>query len=301
MSAENIILASSGSSGSGPTELLLRRVIAGDAESVRLHLIPALERLGYLIVTEEPLMAQRAARGWAKALMSNDILDYQTKLIVGLKQMSPVVTRATFNYSIDHPFLTKGDRQTIGREADAIVALASVRASATCSACGADTTGDSRYCRLCGAPHASVAPAELEVMRLTAGARAGHQTIVMSLIALLGALIIPLIILMAKGAAGVYLASVLLLAVFAVPSVVGLLFGVRRLHRTLNPPEMRGAVEPSLARMPDPMLLNAPSSVNQIPAPGATTGEVLLRPAASSVTEGTTELLRLDERRSIKR
>lgn len=298
MSAANIILASSGSSGSGPTELLLRRVIAGDAESVRMHLIPALERLGYLIVTEEPLMAQRAARGWAKALMSNDILDYQTKLIVGLKQVSPVVTRATFNYSINHPFLTKGDRQTIGREADAIVSLASVRASATCSTCGADTTGDSRFCRLCGAPHASVAPAELEVMRLTAGGRAGHQTIVMSLIALLGALLIPLIILMAKGAAGVYVASVLL-AVFVMPSVVGLLFGVRRLHRTLNPPEMRGAPEASLAGMPDPVLLNAPSSVNQIPAPAATTGEVLLRPAANSVTEGTTELLRLEERRSI--
>ncbi|MBA3439944.1 MAG: zinc ribbon domain-containing protein [Pyrinomonadaceae bacterium] len=295
----NLLITSSGSGGGGPTDLLLRRVIAGDMESVRAHLIPALERMGYVIVTEDPPMAQREARGWAKALMSNDILDYSVKLIIGLKQMSPAVTRATFNYSVNHPFLTKGDRQTIGREADAIISLASVRASATCSACGADTTDDSRFCRLCGAPHASIAPTELEVVRLTAGARAGHQTIVTALIILLVGLLVPLVILVAKGAAAVNVA-LLLLAVFGVPGVTTLLFGVWRLHRTLNPPEMRSAVEQSLARVPDPVLLNAPSTVNQIPAPAATTGEMLLRPIPSSVTEGTTELLRLEERRSIK-
>ena len=290
----NLIMASSGGSGGGPTDLLLRRVIAGDMESVRAHLTPALERMGYVIVTEDPLMAQRVERGWARALMSNDILDYGVKLIVGLKQMSPAVVRATFNYSVQHPFLTRGDRQTIGREADAIVALASVRAAETCSACGADTTGDSRFCRLCGAPSAAMAPAELELMRLTAGARAEHQTIVMALITLLVAFLVPLIILATKGASGVLIAS-MLLAVFGLPGFVTLLMGVWRVHRTLNSPEMRGA-EQSLARVPGHVPLNTPSIVNQIPAPPtATTGEVLLRRAPSSVTEAPTELLRFEE------
>jgi hypothetical protein len=59
--------------------------------------------------------------------------------------------------------LTKGDRQTLAREAQAIAALATERgAISACPSCGTQVTDESNFCRRCGAPLELDLP-ELEV------------------------------------------------------------------------------------------------------------------------------------------
>lgn len=279
-----VIIASAGSSmGVTPTELHMRRVLVGDIEDVRERLAPALESLGYTVISDDPLQAHRAARGGAASYISNNILDYQLKLTIALKAANAGVTRATFLYSVMHPYLTKGDHQTIAREVDTIVALAAVRArEATCTACGADATGDSRFCRVCGAPLAGTAPAELEVMRLTAGARSAHQTIVTALIVFLCAL--PMLLISIFGTKeNALVTGFILFGVIALIAIVTFLFGIRRLHRTLNT---------DTAQAP-PLVL--PSNADAIPvnlhAQTRTPELASHTQTPFSITEGTTELL----------
>lgn len=278
-----VIIASAGSSmGVTATELHMRRVLVGDIEDVRARLAPALESLGYTVISDDPLQAHRSARNAATSYMSNNILDYQIKLTIALKAASAGVTRATFLYSVMHPYLTKGDHQTIAREADAVVALAAVRArEATCPACGADATGDSRFCRVCGAPFAGTAPAELEVMRLTAGARSAHQTIVTALIIFLCAL--PMLLISIFGTKeNAFITGFILFGLIALPAIITMMFGIRRLHRTLN----------SASQVP-PLAL--PASADAFPvnlhAQTRTPELAAHQHAPFSVTEGTTELL----------
>src|SRR5688572_21705407 len=163
-----------GSRGMSRTEHALRSVINDDAENVRRHLIQALDRLGYKVISEEPLYARRAARGGVAYYCSADILEYPIKLTVGLKRLSQSATLATFDYTVEHfgSVSFKGDQQTLRREAEAIIALATSGATTSvCAACGTGQTDDARFCRFCGAPNAGGAPAEVEVLRLTAGAR----------------------------------------------------------------------------------------------------------------------------------
>jgi hypothetical protein len=54
-----------GSHGMSHTEHALRSLLNSDIESVRRRLIVALERMGYEVISEEPLHARRRARGWA--------------------------------------------------------------------------------------------------------------------------------------------------------------------------------------------------------------------------------------------
>lgn len=278
-----VIIASAGSSmGVTPTELHLRRVLVGDTEDVRARLVPALESLGYTVISDDPVQAHRSARNAATSYMSNNILDYQLKLAIALKAASAGVTRATFIYSVMHPYLTKGDHQTIAREADAVVALAAVRArEATCPACGADAGGDSRFCRVCGAPFTGTAPAELEVMRLTAGARSAHQTIVTAVITFLCALPMLLISIFGTKANAVTM-GLILFGLIALPALITMMFGIRRLHRTLNTPAQTPPLALSAYTDALPVNLHAQTRTPELEAH---------RHAPFSVTEGTTELL----------
>src|SRR5215218_8576689 len=168
-----------------------RRVMAGDVEAVRARLVYALESLGYTVVSENPLQDRRAQQ---KNIVRADFTEHARKVAVGLRQGGSAATQATFDFAVTHGgCMTKGDLLTLEREADAFVALAQAPAvTGLCRSCGTENGGDARFCRLCGAPSATGAPAELEVLRLTAASRAGLQEIagglLIAVLALAGAL-----------------------------------------------------------------------------------------------------------------
>ncbi|HWW77424.1 MAG TPA: zinc-ribbon domain-containing protein, partial [Pyrinomonadaceae bacterium] len=147
-------------SGNGYTvaEHSARRVLAGDAESVRRRLVYALESLGYTVVSENPLQARRGSR---KDIVRADFTDHARKLAVGLRQGGAAATQVTFEFAVTHGGCsTKGDLLTLEREVDAILALAAEpHAAGLCRACGTENGADARFCRLCGAPNAAGAPA----------------------------------------------------------------------------------------------------------------------------------------------
>lgn len=185
------------------TEIYLKRVLACNIENARARLSVALERLGYDVLEEEPaLHARRAARGWGTWYGSADVLDYPMILVVRLKSGGEHSTQATFNYTIKHPWLLDGDKDVLTREAEAVVALATTRATDNvCSVCGTEATDDSRFCRRCGAPMTSE-QTELDVLRMAADARAGHTSVVTGTIlslAAAAAALVAWIVFAAKG------------------------------------------------------------------------------------------------------
>ena len=252
------------------------QVMVGEIESLRPRLMAALEKLDYQVLNEQPLYARRAARGGAKWGCSIEPLEYPTKLNVSLKKLNAVATLVTFSYEIKHlSVLSGGDKQTLEREAEAITALAAQRATLTaCAACGTEVTDDSRFCRRCGAPLTKEL-AELEVLRLTAGTRAGHQRLVMSLLILLATLLISLALFGGNTAKSVRAAWVIL-SIGSVLAFLMLLWGMWRTHRTLNPPQAKET-----------------SALAEAPRPLSATSYLELPPTSAqpSVTEGTTELL----------
>src|SRR5215510_11599848 len=129
------------------------RIVAGDPESLRARLADALEQMGYRVLNENPIQSRRGASGLAKSGCSQDILDFRRSLDIGLKSAGPNTTRVTFAYTVKgvySGYITKGDRSTLTREAEAIVALAQSRAALSyCTACGADGAGGTRFCRQC--------------------------------------------------------------------------------------------------------------------------------------------------------
>ena len=176
------------------------RIVAGDAESLRARLAGALEQMGYHVLNENPIQARRGASGLARSGCSQDILDYRRSLDIGLKSAGANSTRVTFAYTVkgvSSGYLTKGDRNTLTREAEAIVSLAQSRATLSyCPACGADGAGGTRFCRQCGAPVAASDPPELDLLRLTADANASYKTIVAGAIFILVGLLAPMLIFM---------------------------------------------------------------------------------------------------------
>ena len=270
-----------GTSGISHTKHALRSVLSGDIESGRLRLTRALERLGYQVISEDPLYARRSARRWAVYYCSFDILDYPRKLKIGLKALSPNATLATFDYAVDHfgAFSSQGDRQTLRLEAEAIIALATQNATITlCTACGTNQPDDSRFCRVCGAPNVGGEPAELEVLRLTAGARGGHHLISAAVIWAIAPLIAALLGIIFLGANGGRFTAALLLA--QVANLIILFFVLNASRKTLNPGLSQQQVPPaSLSQLHvtrEPAVLSAsPASL----------------PEQKYVTEGTTELL----------
>ncbi|HET6890704.1 MAG TPA: zinc ribbon domain-containing protein [Pyrinomonadaceae bacterium] len=248
--------------------------IPGDVETVRRRIVNAVQHLGYKILSEQPINAKRSGEGSARWDCSLNVLDYPTTLLLSLKQMNDVAVIATFNYEVkSYMCMTKGDRQTLAREAEAIVALATERmAISACPACGVQITDDSHFCRKCGAPLV-LEVAELEVLRLTKGARSSYHNIFVGMLALLCALL-PLLPVFLVDSPKLYKAMLFISLSFAGLAFLALLQGVWQLHFTLNPKSTKKVVS-----KPRPTFA-APHTAALPP-----------RSAQQSVTEGTTELL----------
>ena len=256
----------------------LTLAIPGDVGSVRSRLVTAIQTLGYKVLSDQPLYAKRGSQCAAKWDCSLTVLDYPTTLTISLKQTNDAAVLATFNYEVkSYMRMTKGDRQTLAREAEAIAALAMERAAiSACRTCGTQVMDESNFCRRCGAPFALDVP-ELEVLRLTRDARRSYHNIFVGIIALLLALLTVVPWFLANGGrivtpmvgVGIPLASYGLFL---------LLHGAWKLHRTLNPgagKSVTTAAQPAFK-----------SSVTTAALP----------PAPASVTEVTTNLLSPDLR-----
>ncbi|HSE37411.1 MAG TPA: zinc ribbon domain-containing protein [Blastocatellia bacterium] len=255
----------------GGFEHHFRRTIPGDIDTVRRRLSDVLESFGYIVLGDTPIQAKRPRQ---KSIWVAMVLDYDTTLTIALKPISSASTLATFDYAIEQLF-TKGEMQALEREAEAIIALAS---SATvevfCPSCGAENAGNARFCRGCGKPAArNQLPPELEVMRLTANASGSQIELTLGLIlSFLALLISTPIILFVPSIKGVVFGWILL----GLGELLGaffLILGMRRLHRSLNPPNpvQEAASEPTRA-----------FSKQERDA---------LPPQPASIVEGTTELM----------
>ena len=154
----------------------ITRVVAGSPDVVRVRLAEALERLGFHVLEEQPLIARRRTRGWGAYGCTTKVRELPTTVLVKLKAAEGSSTQVTFNFTIRGGWLLRGDWRVVAREVDAAVALAvSGGQPGTCSLCGTAAADDSRFCRRCGAPLASYEPAELEALKLTAATEAGTQ------------------------------------------------------------------------------------------------------------------------------
>ena len=278
-----IVLGDTGASPYHTTEHYLRKVLAGDIKSVRVRLIAALERLDYDILDDEEhvIRGRRQARGWGTSYSSADVLDYPMTLMVKLKEQGEHATRATFDYVVKHPSLSKGEKEVLTKEAEAISALATVRAvDKICSACGTESTDDSRFCRRCGSKMV-VESNELEILRMYSEIRAGHTSVVSTFIAsaastafLGSALLVMLLngVVFGKGI-GALLIIGLSLSVLA---SIFVCFGWNRVNRSLK----RAKDEKELTTFSNPVL-SFPDRSSQF--------DIDASPA--SVTERTTNLL----------
>lgn len=261
------------------TEHYLRRVLVGDRESVSNRLTAAMERLGYDILDDEEsvVRGRREARGWGTSYSSADVLDYPMTLIVKLKPQGDHATRATFDYVVKHPSLSKGEKEILTREAEAISALAMVRSiDKICSACGTESTDDSRFCRRCGTKM-SVESSELEVLRMSAEIRAGHTSVVSTFVASLvgfGVTGAALIWMLSAGSFAKGFGTLIVIGLaLNFLSLIFVGFGWNRVTRSLKRPK----VADDLNAEPAPPLLFP--VVSQPPTP------------IGSVTERTTNLL----------
>jgi hypothetical protein len=268
--------------GTSITDHDLTLALPGEVGSVRQRLVDAVQKLGYKVLGEQPIHAKRRGRG-AYSSFSINVSDYPTTLTISLKQTNEVSVLAAFNYEIEsYMNMTKGDRQTLLREAEAIVALATERlAVSTCRACGTQVTDESHFCRRCGAPMVLEVP-ELEILRLTRSTRASYQNIFVGLFSLLLALLTALPLFIVNGGR-IWWPMLFVGIPFASYSVFLLILGTSQLHRTLNPKQAKALPAP-----PAPLAVQPASVTTALPPP---------RPLAS-ITEGTTDLLSTATRRA---
>jgi len=255
----------------------LTLAIPGDIATVRLRFIEAIQKVGYKVLGEQPLYAKRGSQCSASWDCSLNALDYPTTLTVSLKQTNDAAVLATFSYEIkSYVRITKGDRQTLAREAEAIAALATERSvMSACRACGTPVTDESHFCRRCGAPLVLDVP-ELEVLRLTRNTRGSYHNIVAgTLLLLVTALVFITVTVIKEG--GIY-APLFWTAIPLAAYALFLLFqGTWQLHRTLN--------------------LKATKNLTTTAEPAFKTSvTTALPPASVSVTEVTTSLLSSDPR-----
>ena len=256
----------------GEYEHHFRRTISGDIDSVRRRLSDVLESFGYIVIGDAPIQAKRKR---VKSIWSAMVLDYEVTLTIALKPISSASTLATFEYNIEQLF-TKGEKQALEREAEAIIALATrATVEVFCASCGVENAGNARFCRSCGKPvERNQLPPELEVMRLTASASGSQIELTLGLIlSFLSILIAAPMILFVSSTKGVVFGWIILL-LGELLAFFFLTVGMRRLHRSLNPP----------------------SPPNQeIPAEQtsalATHERIALPPQPASIVEGTTELM----------
>ena len=251
--------------------------IPGDVETVRARLLSAIQKLGYKVLGDQPLYAKRGRQCAARWDCSFNVLDYSTRLTISLKQTNETAVLATFNYEIkSYMRMTKGDRQTLAREAEAILALATERSViSSCRSCGTQVLDESHFCRRCGAPLVLDVP-ELEVLRLTRNARGSYHNMFAGMITLLLAMltVLPWFILY-----GSRVVTTLLWVGIPLTSygLFLLLNGALQLHRTLNPKTRSVTTNTQPAFKSNVTTALPPASVN------------------ASVTEVTTNLLSTKE------
>lgn len=271
------------SSGLAIYEHDLTLAIPGEVGIVRQRLVEAVQKLGYKVLGEQPLHAKRRAHGACSAFSLN-VLDYSTTLTISLKQTNDLAVLAAFNYEIESYMMTRSDRQMLVREAEAIVALATERvAVSTCRACGTQVTDESHFCRRCGAPMVLEVP-ELEVLRLTKATRGSYLSIFVGMSLLVLALLTTLPLFIVNGARIMW--PMLWVGIpFASFGLFLLAQATWQLHRTLNPkPPKTGALN---AAQPVQFAAQSASVTTALPP---------ARPVAS-ITEATTDLLSMNERR----
>ena len=267
------------------------RIVAGDVESLRARLTDALEEMGYRVLSENPIQARHGARGMAESGCSQNILDYRRSLDIGLKSAGVNATRVTFAYTVKgvkSGYITKGDHNTLTREAEAIVALAQSRVALSyCPACGADGAGATRFCRQCGAPMAAAHPPELDLLRLTAEANASYKTILSGAICILVGLLAPALLLLFKhdtmSVEKLLRLTALMVGLVSGPGLAILLGGLWRLARTIKrTPEQEESPAPSRRSFVDGA---NPLDTAALPPPS------IQHPVQHSITEATTGLL----------
>ena len=273
--------------GSQTTEIYLKRELVGSVESVSARLIAALERLGYDVIEDQPaILGRRGARGWGTWYGSADVLDYSMTLVIRLKPIGDHSTRATFDYKVSHPWLSKGDKGVVSREVEAITALATMRsADKLCAACGTEAMDDSRFCRRCGAPMTND-QTELDVLRMTAEARAAHTSVVTSAMLSLVSILLALlaVITIALNSTWGLKASWIWIVFMGVVGIFNFFLGWCAWGR-LNGALRHKRAEPRLSPLSDPIGL---SGTDTTALPPARLG--------MSITEGTTELLTPQQR-----
>jgi hypothetical protein len=257
------------------------RIMAGDASLVRGRLAEAVERLGYQVISDQTaLVARRGARGGASSGCSWNIRDYPTELTATFKQSGTNTTLVTFNFAVrNYYYGTRGDRQTLEREADALAALAvSATSSGLCVACGTEASDDSRFCRRCGVPLAAAEPAEVEVLRLSARANAAQKGVLSGALIVLFVVVMAIIILGRETPKAIHAAQVLLV-MGGLSGLMMLLFSLRGLNPRRSKKD-EDETEEALAAASRAAIF-APRSTTALPP----------RSPSLSVTDGTTELL----------
>ena len=253
--------------------------IPGEIASVRARLVEAVQQVGYKVMGEQPIYAKRGKQGCAAYDCSINALDYPTTVHILLKQTNDAAVLATFSFEVkSFMHITKGDRQTLAREAEAIAALATERlVISACRSCGTQVTDESHFCRRCGAPLVFDVP-ELEVLRLTKNVRGSYHNIFFGFVMLLLAALTALPIFIVNG---VRISAPLFFVGVPMASygIFILLQGVWQLHRTLN--------------------TNAPRALPNSQPVLKTSATTALPPASlqGSVTEATTNLLSSPDRR----
>lgn len=262
-------------SGTTVSDHDLTLAIPGDIATVRTRLIDAIQYLGYKVLAEQPIHAKRNAQACARWDCSLNVLDYPTILNISLRQANDVSVLATFNFEVkSYMRMTKGDRQTLAREAEAIVALATERhALSACRACGTQITDESHFCRRCGAPLVLDVP-ELEILRLTRGTRDSYHNIIAGTFTMALTVVAVAIVLLANGGrmSGVALWIGIPLGVYA---LFLLIQGLWKFHYSLNPTTKTKSI----------------TATTQPAFKSSVTTALPPAPARTSVTEGTTELL----------
>lgn len=256
-----------------------RKVIPGDIETVRRRLSDVLEEFHYFVVSENPLQAKRPA---GKNTITANVLEYDTRLTIALKALSPVSTLATFDYAIEFLF-TKSERATLEREADAIIALAAAPLhKIICPACKIETSGRVRFCRECGTPMAqNRLPVEVELVQLMAGTSASQIEINTGLMFILftAMIALPMILLGKPKAVGV---GWILLLIGEILGVLILSFGLHRLNKTLNQASASQTDAPPVLQRTPPEPVALPQEQDYLALPAQ----------PMSVTENTTALIR---------
>jgi hypothetical protein len=260
----------------------ITRVVAGSPEARAHRLVGALERLGFHVLEEQPLLAKRRTRGWGAYGCTTMVRELPTTLLVKLKAAEGNSTQVTFNYTIKGSMLLRGDWRVIAREVDAAVALAVAGGQAgTCALCGTEAADDSRFCRRCGAPLASYEPVELDTLRLSAASEAGTQAVGFGLLFVVLGLLLMLLASFApewglKNPAKLAAALTLFAWTLGGTGLLGVLNGYFKMRRALD-------------AAPERELGAAAARRDGLSA--SRTGRLPAAPEYLSVTEHTTELL----------